>query len=59
MEDILKNEWAVRLLKANGPIILDLLKLAAESSDTQIDDALFDILAPQLLEWLKELELPS
>ena len=59
MEDILENKWAVKLLKANGALMLELLELAAKSSDTQIDDALFDILGPQLLDWIEGLEIPQ
>lgn len=59
MEDMMENKWAVRLLKANGPIMLDLLALAAKETSTPIDDGMLAMLDPQIRSWLEGLEIPE
>ena len=56
---ILDNYWAVTLLKNNAELFFEALEVAVNSTETSFDDAALAVIAPQILEYINELEVPE
>ena len=56
---LLDNYWAVMLLKNNAELFFEALEVAVNSTETSFDDAALAVIAPQILEYVNELEVPE
>ena len=56
---ILDNYWAVMLLKNNAELFFEALEVAVNSTQSGLDDAALQLLAPQILDYVESLEIPE